>query len=182
MAHQVALLDFVDRREIGPGTREALEHLDTCRPCGWDLEATALAIAALRRLFAEAEHLEPPPDAWIRLRARVERPRAVWRWRTALGGILVSTGLVATLVGPLTVRPQPGLLDEAAPAGQRSEARLAEERAEGTWFAQLRVNRVPPSDPIHLFQIAAGARSSGPDGIPIVYHNPTPEPAASRAD
>ena len=31
--HREALVDFVDRREMGPGTAAALTHLDHCRAC-----------------------------------------------------------------------------------------------------------------------------------------------------
>ena len=104
----------------------------------------------------------------------------VWRWRSALGGLVVGTALVGMFVGPIAVRPHGGALDETSSAPRFSPARLAEEQAEGVWFAQLRVTRTPPVAP-PIVEVG-GSRWSGPDGIPIVYPELPREAPASRAD
>jgi hypothetical protein len=72
--HRGALIDFADTREIRPATAAALEHLGRCPDCARELEVTALAIVGLRRLYDDVRAIEPPGDAWDRLRSRVTRP------------------------------------------------------------------------------------------------------------
>jgi len=72
--HRPALIDFVDRGDIAPGTAKALAHLDRCSRCTEDLESTLLAITALRRIGDDLARVEPSADAWPRLRARLETP------------------------------------------------------------------------------------------------------------
>ncbi len=142
--HRDALLDFVDRREMSAGLDEALDHLETCAACRWELEATALAIAALRRLHAEARPLEPAPDAWARLRSRVERPReAVWRWRASVVGLAVGASLVATIIAPASIwSPRSGFLQEAGlEPGVFAAQRLQEDLAEVRILDQQRTAR-----------------------------------------
>lgn len=187
--HRAALLDFVDRREIGPGTRPALDHLDRCRPCEWELEATALAITALRRLWAETERLEPPDDAWARLRVRVDRPRGpLWRWRTSLGGLLVGAGLVAALVAPAGLwSRRPAIVQEAGFDPAYSVAlRLAEQRAESDWLQLQRLVRVIPASPPAQVRPSPldgrGGLWRGPDGLGVTAVVLGTEPPAGRAD
>jgi hypothetical protein len=134
---------FVDRREVGPTTADALAHLETCRSCEEEVEQLALAVFALRRLGSEARDAgvaegigaaldgDRPDDAtgalarpdstaersgWPALRARVDRAREpVWRRRTQIVGALVGAGLVAAFIGPASIqRGTSGVLDEAA--------------------------------------------------------------------
>jgi hypothetical protein len=135
---------FVDRREVGPTTADALAHLETCRSCEEEVEQLALAVYALRRLGSEARdagvaegidavmdgdrtdgatgahHAGQGPTAersgWPALRARVDRAsEPVWRRRTQLVGALVGAGLVAAFIGPASIqRGTSGVLDEAA--------------------------------------------------------------------
>ncbi|HEV8489604.1 MAG TPA: hypothetical protein VGQ58_07450 [Candidatus Limnocylindrales bacterium] len=100
--HRAALIDFVDRRELGSATAAALSHLDRCRACEEELSAIALTIAALRRLRRDVDGEEPAADAWLRLRARIQRPINPWAWRATLGGLVGSTLLVAVFVAPMT--------------------------------------------------------------------------------
>ena len=97
-----SLLDFVDRRDQGPDTAAALEHLDRCAHCRSELEATALAITALRRLGADARASEPGADAWQRVRNRIAERGAVWRWRSSVAGLAVGAVMLA-LSGDLSV-------------------------------------------------------------------------------
>jgi hypothetical protein len=169
--HRDALLDFVDRRERGPGTEAALAHLETCAACTWEIEATAMAVMALRRVHSAADPLEPAPDAWRRLRARVDRPRAaVWRWRASLAGLAVGAGLVGTLLAPVSLWSTriahiteagavPGLVDPGRQAQDLAEARLLE---------QLRAGRsapVPAQEGGDGIEAAAPIGWAGPDGL-----------------
>lgn len=143
-----SLVAFVDRRETRPDTDAALDHLERCRTCVRELEDTALAIAALRRFERESRMIEPAPDAWARLRARVDRPReAVWRWRASLAGLALSGALVAMIMGPGALwTSRQVYVQEAGLASGISDARLAEERAESLALAQQRVARsIPPA-------------------------------------
>ncbi|HXG39589.1 MAG TPA: hypothetical protein VNJ28_01490 [Candidatus Limnocylindrales bacterium] len=98
-----ALVAFVDRREHGPETPAALDHLDRCPSCRAEIERVALAIAALARLGKETRRVDPPPGAWARLRRRLARPNeGAWRARSAIAGLAVAVGLVAGLIGPST--------------------------------------------------------------------------------
>jgi len=137
-AHQAALIDFVDRRELGSATSAALGHLDRCRSCEEDLAGIALAIAALRRLHRGVDTLEPPADAWLRLRSRIQRRGDPWRWRATLGGLTVSTLLVAVLVAPISFgRQGSGRLPQ--PSWLATELQL-----EATYLANVRSGDLPP--------------------------------------
>jgi hypothetical protein len=108
--HRAALVDFVDRGEIEPRTRAALAHLEVCRTCEVDLERTAQAITALRRIGLEAAMAEPSPDAWPRLRARVTSPPVGGlRWGSGLGATVVGAALVAAIGLPIALRQAGGL-------------------------------------------------------------------------
>jgi hypothetical protein len=187
--YRAALLDFVDRREIGPRTRAALTHLDRCRSCECELEATALAITALRRLWAEASRIEPSDDAWSRLRARVDRPRgSLWRWRSSLGGLMVGAGLAAALVAPAGIwTRQPAVIQEVGFDASFSAAlRLAEQRAESDWLRQQRLVRVVPASPEPAARPSpldgTGGHWLGPDGLGVTAVVLGTEPPAGRAD
>ncbi len=170
--HRDALLDFIDRREVGRDTDAALDHLSRCRACEWDLEATAMAVAALRRLHREARAVEPPPDAWERLRARVERPRgAVWRWRTTLAGLAVGAGLVGAILAPTSVWSQraPYLQEPGTEATIFDARRLAEQQAESIALDQQRTIRTTPLPAVasEVAMSAPDAGWTGPDGLGI---------------
>ena len=51
--HRPVLVDFVDRRERGPRTPAALEHLARCERCEEEMADYALTIVALRRAGRE---------------------------------------------------------------------------------------------------------------------------------
>ena len=95
------LVDFVDRGEVRPDTAAALAHLDRCSRCTEAIEGTMLTITALRRIGDEAATVEPAPDAWPRLRVRIES----WHRRpvvmSPLAGIAMSFAIVAVLVLPV---------------------------------------------------------------------------------
>lgn len=181
--HRAALLDFVDRRELGPGTPAALEHLDCCHHCRTELAATVLAIHAVRRLLAEARTLEPPGDAWERLRERVQRPVAsAWQARTALAGVVVGAGLAAALVGPSVVwRPRDLVEREPGPGPAVLLTRtMAEQRAEAAFLNRVRVGRAVPERSLDV--VPATVNWSGPDGLGRAEVAVAPDVPLARAD
>jgi anti-sigma factor RsiW len=99
--HRPLLVDFVDHGEVRAGTSAALAHLDRCDRCTDAMESTIVTITALRRLGASAIAAEPAPDAWPRLRARLERRRARRpKVMSPLAGIAMSFAIVAVLIVP----------------------------------------------------------------------------------
>jgi hypothetical protein len=167
--HREALLAFVDRRELGPTTDEALAHLERCRTCVRELEETALAVTALRRIGTEVAPVEPPPDAWARVRARVDRPReALWRWRASVAGLALGGALVAMLLAPGALwTSRQVYIQEAGQANGISETRLAEERAESAILAE------------QLARQAAASLVAGRD--PLAERTPLPPSVAGWA-
>jgi hypothetical protein len=137
--HRAALIDFVDRRALGSATAAALSHLDRCRACEEELAGIALAIAALRRLHREVDGEEPAADAWLRLRARIQRPIDPWPWRATLGGLVGSVMLVAVFVGPMALGG--GHADGAS----LSPWLLREIRVEAGYLAAIRAGDLPPT-------------------------------------
>jgi hypothetical protein len=120
--HRAALLDFVDHGLIGPPTADALAHLEGCDACTAMLDSTVLAIAALRRLGDDAARVEPPPDSWPRLRARltVRRPSRV-SIVSPLGGMVMTIALAAVLVAPLRLSHGPAT-DQVGNSAETSDA------------------------------------------------------------
>ncbi len=137
--HRPLLVDFVDRGEVQPGTSAALAHLDRCARCLAVIESTMLTITALRRLGDAAIEAEPRPDAWPRLRARIDglRPRRP-KVMSPLAGIAMSFAIVAVIVVPF--RFGGGSLDQAAsaPLDRSAPTNLADRRIETAYIAAVR--------------------------------------------
>jgi anti-sigma factor RsiW len=137
--HRPLLVHFVDRGEVRPGTSAALAHLDRCARCLVAIESTMLTITALRRLGDAAVEAEPRPDAWPRLRARIDglRPRRP-KVMSPLAGIAMSFAIVAVVVVPF--RFGGGSLEgsAASPLGQSAPINLAERRIENAYIAAVR--------------------------------------------
>jgi hypothetical protein len=147
--HRAALLDFIDRGEIAPGTAKALAHLDRCRRCTDELESTVLTITALRRLGDDLARIEPSPDAWPRLRARLDSWRpARWAVMSPTAGLVMSVALVAVLVAPLRVG---SATPSTPPADLPSAALLAaspeERRAEAEYLSNVHQGTFPEARP-----------------------------------
>jgi hypothetical protein len=103
-AHQAALVEFASHRANGPDVRRALDHVDRCHACEDDLAATTLVLHALRRLHEETRRVEPSPDGWARLRARLAATRREpSRLLSGLPGIVVAAAICAMLVGPAAI-------------------------------------------------------------------------------
>jgi anti-sigma factor RsiW len=98
--HRADLIDFANGERQGPQMAAALDHLDGCPSCEAELAGVTLAVHGLRRLARYVAGAEPSSDAATRLLARIRRRRPdPWRWRLTMAGSLVSTMLVAVLVG-----------------------------------------------------------------------------------
>lgn len=172
-AHQGALLDWLDRRATGSATGPALDHLERCPTCEGVLAEVSLAIVALRRIEADAAAVEPPADAWLRLRERLGRPVDPWRWRASLGGLATSAMLVAVLVLPVTI----GGPADAAQA-PRLPGAIAQLQRESRYLASIRDGSLPPSPrlgweagvprihPDEIAQVRKEVSSAKPTGRP----------------
>ena len=163
--HRAALAAFAERSERGAGTGAALEHLDRCRRCQADLTELLLTVHAVRRTLAEAGALEPPSDAWDRLRSRVQGPVAsAWGMRSTLASAVVGAGLVAALIGPTAIlRPADAVGQEPGPPPAALKARTAaDQRAETAFLSRARPEHQERSI---LPEVVASAVWSGPDGL-----------------
>jgi anti-sigma factor RsiW len=142
----LTLIDFVDRGEVRAETADALAHLDRCIRCTEVVESTIVTVTALRRMGDEAAGVEPPPDAWPRLRIRIEG----WRRRpvvmSPLAGLAMSFAIVAVLVLP--VRLGGTLIGPVAtPLEQRSPAsELVDRMIEAQYIASIRQGGVTVPD------------------------------------
>lgn len=137
--HRPLLVDFVDRGEVRPGTAAALAHLDRCAHCTEAIEATILTITALRRLGDMARNVEPPDDAWPRLRARIQalgprRPAVM----SPIAGIAMSFAIVAVLIVPFRLGGGSLLGSAASPTIERSGASPVDRRIETAYIASVR--------------------------------------------
>jgi hypothetical protein len=172
--HRPALLDFIDRGERTSATPAALAHLERCARCERELADAALAITGLRRIRDEIVAIEPPGDAWLRLRTRIRPPADPWRWRATLGGLATSAMLVAVLVLPSTVggpgsSAYPIGIPDSPEAQQREQAYLASIRA-GILPAAPRAARdsgsVPRNYPPEIAQVRKEVTSAPPSVRP----------------
>jgi len=105
VAFRPTLVDFVERRALGPDSPAALDHLGRCMRCERDLTEVAQTVIALRRLGARASAVEAPADGWAMLRERLERSQraaddAARRFRRAFGGAVVAVAVVAMIAIP----------------------------------------------------------------------------------
>jgi hypothetical protein len=177
--HRSVLLDFVDRGEIVPGTAQALAHLERCRRCTEELESTVIAITALRRFGDDLARAEPSPDAWPRLRARLDdwRP-ARWGIMSPAAGMVMSIALVAVLVAPLRIGTS---APSAAPAARPSAAQLAvspeERQAEYDYIRRVRQGTLWASEPIFR---QTGTYARYIDGVREVQKEVHPAPPSGK--
>ena len=141
--HRATLLDFVDRPRRGPLTVAALDHLERCAGCREELADLSQVVSALRRLGRELEDVEPPGGAWFELRQRIARPADAWRWRSTLGGMMVSALLVAVIIVPTGRILDP--VADPAPT-QASEEGAGARRIEDAYLASRRADARGPID------------------------------------
>lgn len=145
--HRAALLDFVDHGEIVAGTAPALAHLERCSRCTDELESTVLAITALRRFGDELARAEPSPEAWPRLRARIETLRpARWAIMSPSAGMVMSIALVAVLVAPIRVGTSTASSTPTYAPSSQLGVSLQERRAEAAYLANIRTGTFPTKE------------------------------------
>jgi len=163
--YRPALLDFVDRGEIVyPYTSQALAHLDRCERCTLELEATVLAITALRRLGEDAGRMEPSADAWPQLRARLDRWRpARWAIMSPTAGAIMSMALVAVLVAPIRLGGAAPSPSAQPPSTDRDPASLIERRVEADYISNVRMGPIPASEPV--VKSTSTLRRNYPDNV-----------------
>jgi hypothetical protein len=162
--HRPALLDFVDRGEITPATSQALAHLDRCQPCTDQLEATVMAITALRRIGDDAARVEPASDAWPRLRARLDRWRPLrWAIMSPTTGTVMSLAIVAVLVIPLRIGGVSQPTSTAVPS-ERTASTFIERRAEANYISTMTRKGTFPAQSATVRATGAVPKSY-PDGI-----------------
>jgi hypothetical protein len=143
------LLDFVDHGEIVAGTAPALAHLERCGRCTDELESTVLAITALRRFGDELARAEPSPEAWPRLRARIETLRpARWAIMSPSAGMVMSVALVAVLVAPFRVGTSTTSIAPTYLPSSQLGVSLEERRTEAAYIAKIRMGTFPTKEPV----------------------------------
>lgn len=159
-AHRRALVDFIDRGELAPSTGRALAHLDRCGRCTEELEATVRTITALRRLGDEAGRVEPPADAWPRLRDRIERWQPAHRGIVSMAsGAAMSAALVAVLMATIPFGGgRPGSSPMAARPDDPNALELQLDRSRPISLSGASTRAAVPSD------LAGWA---GPDGLGV---------------
>jgi hypothetical protein len=181
--YRALLVDFVDRGEVLPDTPAALAHLDSCDRCTDAIESTMLTITALRRLGAAALEVEPRPDAWPRLRARLQaigprRPAVM----SPVSGVLMSFAIVAVLVLPFRLGGEPLLGSAASPTIDRpTEVNLADRRTEATYIALVRRVCSRVDQPVASPAGAAASSRIYPDNIRPTRKEVGPAAATGRS-
>jgi hypothetical protein len=120
--YRPVLLELLEGRR-SDSTPEALLHLDRCTRCEDELSLTALTLAALRRLAAEARRAQPPAAGWQVVRSRIERPaRSPWAVPVGLAKSLVSVGVLLTVVTPVWLSRDATATSDAAPVARVQSA------------------------------------------------------------
>ena len=104
------LVNLVDAtpEDMAPETLEAIRgHVERCQACETVLAEFVLTGYAVRRALASSQLIEPPVDAWPRLRSRVARrsPRPGFAG-SSLTGLVVGAAVALMLVVPFSV-PKP---------------------------------------------------------------------------
>jgi ribosomal protein L18E len=178
--HRSALHDFVDHRAgydpgAGREVKAALDHLERCSDCERELAATALVIAALRRLADDVRTAEPSPDSWQQLVTRLDRRRSRRAILSSpLAGLALSAGFVVAIIAPQlgldVVRPAIDV--GAGPRSATAQALIEEQQ----WLRARLQATVRTGDPAGPATTTTRQRDRlGPDGVHQVAF-------ASRAD
>ena len=80
----------------------AAAHLDTCEACRSEAQELALLSFAVQRAWGPAQEIEPPAEAWPRLRERVgRRPVQLGRAASSVAGLALGAALTIGLLAPI---------------------------------------------------------------------------------
>ena len=180
--HRPVLIDFVDRGEVRAETGAALVHLDRCARCTEIVESTMLTITALRRMGAEAATVEPPADAWPRLRIRIQAWRRRPRVMSPLAGVAMSFAIVAVLVLPVQLNGV-GVVDPTIGPSFSSDTTVspAERQAEDAFMARQRVPAAWPGSAGTASPITVSYPIRYPDNIKPKQKEVQPEQSTGRS-
>ncbi len=102
--HRAALLEQAMLGDLGAGAVDPLayDHLVRCSACEAEVGVALRTRLALGRTWGDARTVEPPADAWPRLRARVERqPPPGSRAASSVLGLALGAGLSLALLLPI---------------------------------------------------------------------------------
>ena len=126
-----------------------------------------LTITALRRLGDDVAQAEPSPDAWPRLRARLDRlnPKR-WVIMSPSAGMVMSVALVAVLVAPLQLGgpTSPSSASDGPTAAEQAATREAS-RVEAAYITSVRQGVLPATTPASIRQAAGELPARYPDDI-----------------
>ncbi len=146
----------------------AAGHLEHCGACRSRTTEAALTLIRIQRWADEAAGQEAPPDAWLRLRSRLEASRrrareTAWRARLNVAGLITSTLLLVVIVGPTTMSgTAPGSWSPTEPSGSSTDDQFS-------WSIELRyVRQAQEATVSHAAAIGLGgapAQRLIPDGI-----------------
>jgi hypothetical protein len=175
--HRPVLIDFVDHGAVGPETGPALRHLDRCLRCTEAIESTILAITAIRRYADHVAGVEPPVDAWPRLRDRVVELRRPSVVRSPIAGLAMSFAIVAVLAMPLRLSwfsptAEPGASQITNPVITPEERRVetaylaASRRVVSLAVTTASIGIVPASVPREVWDVRKEVYSAKPSGRP----------------
>jgi len=155
----------------------AARHLDECATCRRVAQELALLSFAVQRAWGPAQDIEPPDDAWPRLRERVSRrPVQLGRAASSVAGLALGAALTIGLLAPIGLSG--GARLGANPRAILSETGFApstpglvgtpEDLDERKWL--LRQSREP---------LVLQGGSDGPSGVPFIgliqeAHGPVP--------
>lgn len=80
----------------------AARHLDHCGACRREAQDLALLSFAVQRAWRPAQAVEPPDDAWPRLRDRVsQKPVQRGRAASSIAGVALGAALTFALLAPI---------------------------------------------------------------------------------
>jgi hypothetical protein len=170
--YRPVLLELLEGRR-SDSTAEALLHLDHCTRCEDELSLTALTLAAVRRLAAEARRAQPPAGGWHVVRKRIEQPaRTPWAAPVGLAKSLVSVGVLLTVVTPVWLSRDATATSDGAPVA-RPQAAVKTARPARTVIVTHTV-----SEPGPRYEKGT-TRQYGPLPEAALRHDP-PEPAPAE--
>lgn len=166
------LLDVADDIPTAGDAGDARAHLRTCHRCARQLTDYLLITNRLRRWGADVRAIEPPPDAWSRLRDRVARDDGARRRRTRTSS--VTGGLLAPLMVTAVVVAVLGSFGEVLGPAAQPIASVGDVSArDGDALATSASGILPPADGRRPVDLARPTQ-------PVEASDLAPDPATDR--